>query len=68
MSVSGSGNATSGEEEEEPTWNDKSLYHWQTEEVSDIKKSYQYQWLKKASLKDIMETLIMAAQEQAQEE
>lgn len=56
-------------QDEEPSWRDKPLYgmyHRQIEEVADIKKSYQ--WLEKAGLKDSTEALIMAAQEQAQDQ
>uniref|UniRef100_A0A3Q3AXH7 Phospholipid phosphatase related 4a n=1 Tax=Kryptolebias marmoratus TaxID=37003 RepID=A0A3Q3AXH7_KRYMA len=52
------------EEKEEPSWKDKPLhrmYHRQIEEVTDIKKSYQ--WLKSWT-EGQHETLIMAAQEQ----
>ena len=38
------------------------MYHQQIDEVADIKKFYQ--WLEKAGLKDSMEALIMAAQDQ----
>ena len=53
------------EEGEELSWENKPLhstYHRQIEEVADIEKSYQ--WLEKAGLKDSIEALIMAAQEQ----
>ena len=36
--------------------------HHQTEEVADIRKTYQ--WMEKAGLKDSTEALIMAAEEQ----
>lgn len=39
------------------------MYHKRIEEVSDIKKSYQ--WLEKTGLKDNIEALNMVAQEQA---
>ena len=39
------------------------MYHLQTEEMADIRKTYQ--WLEKDGLKDSTETLIMAAEEQA---
>ncbi|KAK1792769.1 hypothetical protein P4O66_012693, partial [Electrophorus voltai] len=53
------------EEEQGASWEDKSLrgtYHRQRVEVADMEKPYQ--WLEKAELKDSMEALIMAAQEQ----
>lgn len=55
-----------GEQEQEPSWKDrrlKDVYHHQTEEVADIKKSDQ--WLEKAGLKNSAEPLIIAAQERA---
>ncbi|KAM6449746.1 uncharacterized protein PHA67_017094 [Liasis olivaceus] len=39
------------------------MYHWQTVEVADIRKSYQ--WLERAGLKDSTEALIIATQKQA---
>ena len=54
------------EEPERLSWTDKPLhgmYYHQTEEVADIRKTYQ--WLEKAGLKDSTDALIIAAQEQA---
>ncbi|TWW65015.1 hypothetical protein D4764_22G0006620 [Takifugu flavidus] len=57
---------TKEEEPEGLSWKDKPLhgiYHRQIEKVADIEKTYQ--WLTKAGLKDSIEALLMAAQEQA---